>query len=144
MVAGLALGETTPGPLVMVNTFVGFMAGWTTHGSYSWAMIGATVATFCTFAPSFVFILIGAPLIDRVPSTGRVASALAGVSVAVVGVIAGLAVFVGRNVLVVDGDVDRLAVVLAVAAFIANWRLRVNVVVVVAACGLAGLLASFT
>ena len=144
MIAGLALGETTPGPLVMVNTFVGFMAGWTTHGSYSWAMVGATVATFCTFAPSFVFILIGAPLIDRVPSTGRVASALAGVSVAVVGVIAGLAVFVGRNVLVVDGDVDRLAVVLAVAAFIANWRLRVNVVVVVAACGLAGLLASFT
>jgi chromate transporter len=144
MIAGLALGETTPGPLVMVNTFVGFMPGWTTHGSYSWAMFGATVATFCTFAPSFVFILIGAPLIDRVPSTGRVASALAGVSVAVVGVIAGLAVFVGRHVLVVDGDVDWLAVVLAVGAFVATWRLRVNVVVVVAACGLAGLLASFT
>jgi len=143
MVAGLALGETTPGPLIMVNTFVGFVAGWTTHQSYLWAMAGAGVATLCTFAPSFVFILIGAPLIDRVPEQGAVASALAGISVAVVGVIAGLAVFVARHVFVVDGDPDWLAIVLTAGAFLAMWRLRINVVFIIGACALAGLVSSF-
>jgi chromate transporter len=143
MVAGLALGETTPGPLIMVNTFVGFMAGWTTQGSYAWALAGAAVATFCTFAPSFVFILVGAPLVDRIPSHGPVASALAGISVAVVGVIGALAVFLARHVFVVDGEADWLAVTLAVAAFIAMWRLRLDVVPVILACGLAGLVASY-
>ena len=141
MVAGLALGETTPGPLIMVNTFVGYLAGWTTHHSHLWALGGAAVATLCTFVPSFVFILLGGPYIDRLPQRGRVASALHGVSVAVVGVIAGLAVFVGRHVLVVDGDPDWLTIVLAIGAFVALARHRVNVLWIIAASALAGLVA---
>lgn len=144
MVAGLALGETTPGPLIMVNAFVGYLAGWTTHGSHGWALAGAFVATLCTFMPSFVFILLGGPYVDRLPQRGRVASGLHGVSVAVVGVIAGLAVFVGREVLVVDGDPDWLAIALAVAALVALGRFRVNVLWVIAVSGVAGLAASLT
>ena len=141
MVAGLALGETTPGPLIMVNTFVGYLAGWTTHHSHLWALGGAAVATLCTFAPSFVFILLGGPYIDRLPQRGRIASALHGVSVAIVGVIAGLAVFVGRHVLVVDGTPDWLTIALAVGAFVALARYKVNVLWIIAASALAGLVA---
>lgn len=142
MVAGLALGETTPGPLIMVNTFVGYLAGWTTQGSHGWAVTGALVATVCTFAPSFVFILLGGPYVERLPQRGRLATALHGVSVAVVGVIGALAVFVGGEVLIVDGDPDWLAILLAVAALVAVGRFRVNVVWVIAASGLAGLAAT--
>ena len=66
MVAGLALGESTPGPLIMVNTFVGFVAGYNVEGGLEWGLVGATIATLCTFVPSFVFIISGAPIIDRV------------------------------------------------------------------------------
>lgn len=142
MVAGLALGESTPGPLIMVNTFVGFMAGWTSHESYWWALGGASVATLATFIPSFVFILVGGPFVDRLPRSGKLASALHGVSVAVVGVIAALAVFVGRHVLIVDDAIDWLALALAASALIALARFRVNVVWIIIASALAGLLAS--
>ena len=141
MVAGLALGETTPGPLIMVNTFVGYLAGWTTHDSHAWALGGAAVATVCTFIPSFVFILLGGPYIDRLPRRGRIATALHGVSVAVVGVIAGLAVFVGRHVLVVDGEPDWLAITLAVGSLIALARYRVNVLWIIGVSAVAGLVA---
>lgn len=142
MITGLALGESTPGPLIMVNAFVGYMAGWTSHTSYWWALGGATVATLATFVPSFVFILVGGPFVDRLPRSGRIASALHGVSVAVVGVIAALAVFVGRHVLVVDGSIDWLAIALAAAALVGLARFRINVVWIIAASALAGLLAS--
>jgi chromate transporter len=59
MVAGLALGESTPRPLIMVNTFVGFVAGYNVKGGLAWGLLGATIATLCTFAPSFVFIVNG-------------------------------------------------------------------------------------
>ena len=144
MVAGLALGETTPGPLIMVNTFVGYLAGWSTHQSHMWALAGAGVATLCTFVPSFVFILLGGPYVDRLPRRGRVASALHGVSVAVVGVIGGLAVFVGQHVLVVDGKPDWLTIVLAVGALIALARYRVNVLWIIAASAAAGLVAGLS
>jgi len=144
IVAGFGLGETTPGPLVLVNTFVGYLAGWSVHGSHGWALVTASVATFCTFAPSFVYILIGAPFIDAMPRTGPVASALSGVSAAIVGVIGGLAVFIGRHALFPDGDVDVLAVVVAAGAFIAVWRLRTNVALVVAGAALLGLVTTVT
>jgi chromate transporter len=142
MVAGLALGETTPGPLIMVNSFVGYLAGWTAQGSHVWALAAAATATFCTFAPSFVFILVGAPLVDRIPRQGPVASALAGISIAVVGVIAGLAVFVGEQVLVTGDRFDWLVAGLAVASFIAAWRYRVNVLLIIAGCAAIGLVAT--
>jgi chromate transporter len=141
MVAGLALGESTPGPLIMVNTFVGYMAGDNVGDGFWWGLAGATIATFCTFAPSFVIILNGAPLIDRVRTAGSLTNALNGITIAVVGVIGGLAVFVGEHVLVVDDRPDLLVIGLAIAAFVAVWRFRTSVVLVVAVCAGAGLLA---
>ena len=142
MVAGLALGESTPGPLIMVNTFVGFLAGYNVEGGLAWGLIGATIATLCTFVPSFVFIISGAPLIDRIRTTGAFAASLNGITIGVVGVIAGLAVFVARHAAFDDGDPDWLVIVLAVLAFVAAWRFRVGVVVVVATCAAVGLAAS--
>ena len=127
MVAGLALGESTPGPLIMVNTFVGFLAGYNVEGGLAWGVLGATIATLCTFVPSFVFIINGAPIIDRIKTTGPVADALNGVTIAVVGVIGGLAVFVADHALIVDDRPDRVLTPLAIAAFVAVWRYRVGV-----------------
>ena len=142
MVAGLALGESTPGPLIMVNTFVGFLAGYNVEGGLAWGLIGATIATLCTFVPSFVFIISGAPIIDRIRTTGAFAASLNGITIGVVGVIAALAVFVARHAAFDDGDPDWLVIVLAVLAFVAAWRFRVGVVVVVATCAAVGLAAS--
>ncbi len=141
MVAGLALGESTPGPLIMVNTFVGYMAGYNVGGDHWWGLAGATIATFCTFAPSFVIIINGAPLIDRVHGAGALTNALTGITIAVVGVIGGLAVFVGENVLIVDDRLDWLVIGLAIGAFVAVWRFRVNVLPIVGVCAVVGLLA---
>ena len=142
MVAGLALGESTPGPLIMVNTFVGFVAGYNVEGGLAWGLAGATIATLCTFVPSFVFIISGAPIIDRVRHTGSFANSLNGITIAVVGVIAALAVFVARHAAFPDGDPDWLVIPLAAAAFIGVWRFRVGVVTTVVACAAVGLAAS--
>lgn len=141
VVAGLALGESTPGPLIMVNTFIGFMAGYNVEGGLAWGLAGAAIATFCTFAPSFVLILNGAPLIDRLSIGGGAAQALGGITVAVVGAIAALGVFIAREAILPDDGADWLIAVLALLAFAALWRLRWTVVAVVAACGGVGLLA---
>jgi chromate transporter len=138
MVAGLALGESTPGPLIMVNTFVGFSAGYRAEGGLGWGLLGAAVATLATFVPSFVFIITGAPVIDRIRATGSFANGLNGVTIAVVGVIGGLAVFVARHALVTGGRPDWVLAPLAGAAFVAVWRYRVGVIPVVAACAAAG------
>ena len=142
MVAGLALGESTPGPLIMVNTFVGFVAGYNVEGGLAWGVAGATIATACTFIPSFVFIITGAPIIDRVRHTGSFANSLNGITIAVVGVIAALAVFVARHAAFPGGDPDWLVIPLAAAAFVAVWRFRVGVVTTVVACAAAGLIAN--
>lgn len=142
MVAGLALGESTPGPLIMVNTFVGFVAGYNIEGGLGWGLAGATIATLCTFVPSFVFIITGAPLIDRIRHTGSFAHSLNGVTIAVVGVIAALAVFVARHAAFPGGDPDWLVIPLAAAAFVGVWRFRIGVVTTVVACAAAGLAAS--
>ncbi len=142
MVAGLALGESTPGPLIMVNTFVGFLAGYNVEGGLAWGLLGATIATLCTFVPSFVFIVSGAPIIDRIRSTGAFAASLSGITIGVVGVIAGLAVFVARHAAFADDQADWLVIVLAAVAFVAVWRFRVGVVPTVASCAAVGLVAA--
>ncbi len=142
MIAGLALGESTPGPLIMVNTFVGFMAGYNVEGGLAWGLAGALIATLCTFVPSFVFIINGAPFIDRIRTTGAFASALNGITVAVVGVIAALGVFVARHAAFPGGHPDWLVIGVSVIAFLAVWRFRVGVVLTVVACAIVGLLAS--
>jgi chromate transporter len=125
-----------------VNTFVGLMAGYNVEGGLAWGFVGALIATLCTFVPSFVFIINGAPFIDRIRTTGAFASALNGITVAVVGVIAALAVFVARHAAFPDGEPDWLVISLALIAFVAVWRFRAGVVPTVGACALVGLIAS--
>jgi chromate transporter len=142
MVAGLALGESTPGPLIMVNTFVGFLAGYNVEGALAWGLLGATIATLCTFVPSFIFIISGAPIIDRIRTTGAFASALNGITIGVVGVIAALAVYVARHAAFADNEPDWLVIALAALSFVAVWRFRVGVVTTVASCAVVGLAVS--
>ncbi len=122
MIAGLALGETTPGPLIMVNSFVGFVAGWTTLGGVTGGIVGALVATFATFAPSFLLITVGAPLVDHVPRRGPVADALAALQGVVAGAIAVLVVYLADHALLQNGGVDLLAAAIAIVVFALHRR----------------------
>jgi chromate transporter len=134
MIAGLALGETTPGPLIMVNSFVGFVAGWTTLGGAAGGIAGALVATFATFAPSFLMISVGAPLIEHVPRRGPVADALAALQGVVAGAIAVLVVYLADHAILRDGGIDLLAAAVAVVVFVLQRRgVPVPVLVVAAA-----------
>lgn len=145
MVDGLALGETTPGPLIMVVSFVGFVGGWNA-GAMGWsgAVLGCLIATWFTFLPSFLFILAGAPYIERMREELRLSAALSGITAAVVGVVLNLAVYFGRTVFVPAGasgwqDVDWFAVALAAAAFTALMRFNLGLGYLIAFYGAAGL-----
>jgi chromate transporter len=98
MIDGLGLAETTPGPLVLVNQFVGFMAGWN-QGGASLALAGAAMASWCTFAPSFVWIFIGAPYAERLRGNARASAVLRAISAATLGVIASMALWFALHVL---------------------------------------------
>jgi len=142
MIDGLALAETTPGPLIMVTQFVGFLAGWNHPGSLpplAAATLGALVTTWVTFLPCFAFVLVGAPYIERLRGRRGLAAALAGVTAAVVGVVLNLALLFGRSALAADGRIDLFAVSLALAALVALVRLRWEAHWVVLAGALAGL-----
>jgi len=151
MVDGLALGETTPGPLIMVVAFVGFMGGWNTGlggggvgdggGGASWpAALAATLVTvWFTFVPSFGFILAGAPLVEASRDDLRLGAPLTGITAAVVGVIASLAVFFAGPVLWPAGRLQPAALLVVVLALWVQLRWRWSVMQVIggaAACGL--------
>src|SRR5205807_2178908 len=105
-VDGLALAETTPGPLIMVLQFVGFMAGWNHPEGLTPAaagVVGALITTYTTFLPSFLFIFLGAPYIEVLRGHRGVQAALSGVTAAVVGVILNLALIFGTAVIWRDG-----------------------------------------
>jgi chromate transporter len=143
-VAGLALAETTPGPLIIVLQFIGFMAGWNAAAggdAAATATIAAALTSWATFLPSFIFILVGAPYVERLSSNRRLAGALAGVTAAVVGVIGSLAIIFGRGVLFPEGFEDPAwrAIAIAVLAFIVLERTRVDVLWVIAGGAIAGL-----
>ena len=143
-VAGLALAETTPGPLIIVLQFIGFMAGWNHAAGVDAAATATTtalLASWATFLPSFVFILVGAPYVERLASNARAAGALAGITAAVVGVIGSLAIAFGRGVLFPDGFAapDWGAIAIAAAALVVLEGTRVDVLWVIAGGALAGL-----
>ncbi len=155
MIDGLALGETTPGPLIMVVAFVGFVGGWTKEifGADSLAVAGiagAAVATFFTFLPSFLFILVGGPAVEATRGDVKFTAPLTGITAAVVGVILNLAVFFAWHVLWPEateaapfsGPFEWFSLLVAVAAFVALWRLKVGIIPVIGACALAGLAGS--
>jgi chromate transporter len=142
---GLALAETTPGPLIMVLQFVGFMAGWNNPQGMSPALSGITgalVTTYTTFLPCFLFILIGAPYIEVLRGNKNLTGALSGITASVVGVILNLALVFGTAVIWphgLQGGTDWFAALMSLCAFAALYRLRVDVVWVVIAGGLIGL-----
>jgi chromate transporter len=151
MIDGLALGETTPGPLIMVVSFVGFVGGWTRaiFGSGSLLLAGAaaaTVVTFFTFLPSFFFIFAGGPFIESTHGKLGFTAPLTGITAAVVGVIVNLAVFFGYHVLWpagLSGRFDALSAVIGVVAGIALIRFKVGVIPVVLVAGAVGIAATF-
>ena len=148
MIDGLALGETTPGPLIMVVAFVGFVGGWSggIFGAENLFLAGAaaaSVATVFTFLPSFLFILIGGPVVEATHGEIRFTAPLAAITAAVVGVILNLAVFFAGHVLWpqgMDGTFDWVSAGMGVAAFVALFRFKVGVVPAIAVCAAAGLI----
>jgi len=135
MIDGLALGETTPGPLIMVVAFVGFLGA---------GVAGALVATFFTFLPSFIFIFMGAPFIETTHGDLRFTAPLTGITAAVVGVILNLAVFFAYHVLWPEGrssPFDWASAVIGVAAFVALFRFKAGIIPVIAVCAALGLAA---
>ncbi len=147
MMDGLALGETTPGPLIMIVAFVGFVGAWTQQlfgASVVLAGVaGACVATFFTFLPSFIFILAGGPLVESTRDNVRLTAPLTAISAAVVGVIVSLAVFFGKHVFVAGNAPDWVAVAICGAACVALFRFKVGTIKLIAACALAGLVLSY-
>jgi chromate transporter len=147
MMDGLALGETTPGPLIMVVAFVGFVGGWSQalFGADALFMAGAvaaTVVTFFTFLPSFMFIFLGGPFIESTHGKLQFTAPLTAITAAVVGVIVNLALFFAYHVLWpqgLDGRFELPAAVIGVAAAVALFRFKAGVITVVLASGLAGL-----
>ena len=148
MIDGLALGETTPGPLIMIVAFVGFVGGWshTLFGPGARFLAGAaaaSVATVFTFLPSFVFIIAGGPLVESTRGDVRLTAPLTAISAAVVGVIASLAVFFGAHVFLDHGAPRWDAIAIGAAAAVALLRYRTGTIKTILACALAGLLLSY-
>ena len=155
MMDGLALGESTPGPLIMVVAFVGFVGGWVKQVAgpdalFLGAALAACVATWFTFLPSFIFILAGGPWVESTRGNLRLTLPLSAVTAAVVGVIANLALFFWMAVAFPSTPAhaqtpwlqppDLLALGLAVLATLALWRLKWSVMRVIGVCALVGLL----
>ncbi|MGE0046057.1 MAG: chromate efflux transporter [Hyphomonadaceae bacterium] len=154
MIDGLGLAETTPGPLVLVNQFVGFIAGWQAEGLLL-AIAAAAMASWCTFAPSFVWIFAGAPYAERLRASALAQAALAGITAAVLGVIANLSIWFAAHVLFANvtrapigpglstlwpawATLDPYAFALAAIAAFALFRLKIGVVWLVLGSAAAG------
>jgi chromate transporter len=147
MMDGLALGETTPGPLIIVVAFVGFVGGWSQalfgpDELFLAAASAAAVVTFFTFLPSFILILLGGPLVESTHGDLKFTAPLTGITAAVVGVILNLAVFFAWHVLWPQGWAGRFewfSALLGAAALLALMRFRVGVIPVILGCAAAGL-----
>jgi chromate transporter len=147
MIDGLALGETTPGPLIIVLVFVGFMGAWR-HGGHSvgWGAAGLTLTAFYTFLPSFLFIFIGAPLIERTRQDERIKATLGVVTAAVVGVILNLALYLGRAVVwphAADQSIDWVSAFWILVSVVALRWLKVNMIVWIVVSAVVGWLYTY-
>lgn len=148
MIDGLALGETTPGPLIMVVAFVGFVGGWTqailgSDSLFLSGVVAASVVTFFTFLPSFLFIFIGAPLVESTQNNLKLSAPLIAITAAVVGVIMSLALFFAQHVffpLAAFNLPDIYAVLIAILALWVLIKWNLSVIKLVVACAILGLL----
>ena len=147
MMDGLGLAETTPGPLIMVVQFVGFMAGWNYSGPFSplvGAIIGSMVATYFTFLPCFLFIFLGGPYIEKFRGHPRLNGALSSITAAVVGVVLNLAVWFGMHVLFpADTGFNWFAAIVGLASFIAIQLLERSIITVIVVCAILGVAKQF-
>jgi len=149
MIDGLALGETTPGPLIMVVAFVGFLGGWQqqvlgTDAVFAAGALAAVVVTFFTFLPSFIFILAGGPLVEATRGRLGFTAPLSAITAAVVGVIGTLALFFAGHVLWpkgMQGPFDASAAAITLAAVLALWRFKLGVLPLLGGAALLGLAA---
>jgi chromate transporter len=143
MMDGLGLAETTPGPLIMVTQFVGFMGGWNYPGGLSpilAATLGALITTWTTFVPCFLWIFLGGPHIEQLRGNEQLTAALSAITAAVVGVILNLAVWFGLHVVYpTGGALDWFAIAVCLTAFTGLMRWKCDVIPVVLASGLVGL-----
>ena len=143
MIDGLALGETTPGPLIMVVAFVGFMGGWNLTNNLGFAAVALLVVVWFTFLPSFAFILAGGPLVEASRDNLRLSAPLTAITAAVTGVIASLAVFFVGPVLWPapgGGALDWQALGILVLSLVLLLRLKWGVMPLIGAAALLGLL----
>jgi chromate transporter len=142
MMSGLGLAETTPGPLIMVLQFVGFVGAWQHPGNLSPLLagtLGAVVSTWATFLPSFLFIFTGAPFMERLQKIKALNAALSTITAAVVGVILNLAVWFGWHTLMPEsGKFDAFALIVALFLFAGMQRWKWGVIPVVMAGGMLG------
>ena len=149
MIDALALGETTPGPLIMVITFIGFVSGWVNNFMpnlnpiYS-ALLTTTIATFFTFLPSFIMIFVGAPLIESTRKNIKFAAPLTAITSAVVGVILNLALFFAYHVFWNEqaSTISYISILIALISLIALIRLKVNTLYVIFASCIVGIVLS--
>jgi chromate transporter len=143
MMDGLGLAETTPGPLILVLQFVGFLGGWQQPGHLSpllSALFGAFITSWVTFVPGFLFIFAGAPHIENLRGNVALNSALSAVTAAVVGVVLNLAVWFGLSVLFpAAGGIDAFALLISVVVFAGLLKWNWDVVPVVISCGVLGI-----
>ncbi len=146
MVQGLGLAESTPGPLIMVTQYVGFLGAWNDPGPFDpllYGTLGAAITTYATFLPCFLFIFLLAPYIELLANNRHLRAILVGVTAAVVGVIANLAVFFASRVLFPDrvsvGGLDFFALVVAVVSFVVLQRFKVPIYLMVPAGAVVGM-----
>jgi chromate transporter len=154
MMDGLALGETTPGPLIMIVTWVGYLGGVSKavfENPVAAGIAGAAVTTFYTFLPSFLFILAGGPLVEATRGEIKFTAPLTGITAAVVGVILNLAVFFAWHTFwpqatkaaPFSGSFEWFPVIVAIASFVALWKYKTDIMKVIGVCALLGLVHSY-
>lgn len=151
MIDGLALGETTPGPLIMIVAFVGFIGGWTKElfgpeNLFLAGAVAASVATFFTFLPSFIFILAGGPMVESTRDNIRMTAPLTAISAAVVGVIVSLALFFAQHVFwiaVPTPHLDYVAMAITLVACIAAFKFKIGTIKLILSCAFIGTVLSY-
>jgi len=151
MIDGLALGETTPGPLIMVVAFVGFVGGWTQHifgvdSLFLSGVVAASVVTFFTFLPSFMFIFMGAPFIESTQNNLKLTAPLTAITAAVVGVILSLALFFAMHVFMPSQSaimIDWVAVALSSVAFVVLFKFNLSIIKLILTFAVLGLFLNY-
>jgi chromate transporter len=144
---GFGLAETTPGPLIMVLQFVGFMAGWNNPNGFDQtfsAVLTALLTTFATFLPCFFFIFAFAPIIEKFQDNAKLKAILSGVTAAVVGVILNLALVFGMAVIYHNQTFNLFALIVGISSFLVLLKFKVDVMWIVLGGGVLGLIKYFT